>query len=74
MTTFTLPAAILAFEQVIALEPANDMARLTAAVLLEKSQRRDEAKAHYRAVTSPDLRPKAVQRLHALEDPRRAGG
>jgi predicted Zn-dependent protease len=69
-----LPSAILAYEQVIVLEPANDLARLTAAVLLEKTQRRDEAAAHYRAITDPTLLPKATQRLSALEGPRRAGG
>jgi len=69
-----LPAAIQAYEQVIALEPANDVARLTAAVLLEKTQRREEAAAHYRAITTPTLLPKARQRLSALEGTRRAGG
>lgn len=71
-----IAAAIVAFEKVVQLEPANDAVRLTLAVLLEKSSRRAEALDCYRAITDPALRPKAEQRIHALAavPPARAGG
>jgi tetratricopeptide (TPR) repeat protein len=66
------PRAIEAYRSLLGLESGNDTARLTAAVLLEKTGRKEEALALYGEVKDPALRPKAEARIRALSAPVRS--